>query len=486
MSHHDGSRSLLTEVTILTMLACLIRVAAFILTVDAPGDGPTKAIIAYQWAKEPSVGLYGHWLPGYLYLTGLVSTIIPIPWIALRLLNVVIGVATVPVFYMAVAPVFGPVVAIIGAALITMFPLHVELSASSLTEVSVVFEILLGVNFLRLATEPGARRRGSFTTIAIGCFVLASMTRYEIWVLLPLFPFYYWLRTKAWRTVLGMAGLLFASPVAWMIVKHFVEGDALLGFATAIDDRTSDNSYVGLIGGAEIFYTEFLSRLGWILLLLLMLGLIIEIRSFIVRRLSTERILFLFVILASLGTMLACAVFRGKTIYDRFLLFSYIFSMAIVAIPIGAYLRNVALSRLWGAIFLAITYTVGSALWTGRVEAHWLTFTKADPIIRLGEWLSKSSWRNQPVISTLMDWQLTYLPYFFPAFATKIMIVSPWIDDAGLREWMRTVRPPIFVTRHGDEADVERFSKVTGIKIDRGRVIYRDGGMEVYALANAP
>src|SRR5215475_4762872 len=90
MSYHDGARSLLTEVAILTVLAFLTRVAAFIFSLDAPGDGPIKAIIAYQWAKEPTLGLSGHWLPGYLYLTGLVSTIIPIPWIALRLLNVVI------------------------------------------------------------------------------------------------------------------------------------------------------------------------------------------------------------------------------------------------------------------------------------------------------------------------------------------------------------------------------------------------------------
>src|SRR5262245_3229728 len=120
MARHDGSRSLLTEVIILTVVGCLVRVATFIWTVDAPGDGPTKALMAYLWAKDPSLGLYGVWPPGYLYLTGLVSGVIPMPWVALRLLNVVIGAATVPVLYMAVAPVFGPVVGIIGAALITV------------------------------------------------------------------------------------------------------------------------------------------------------------------------------------------------------------------------------------------------------------------------------------------------------------------------------------------------------------------------------
>ena len=75
--------------------------------------------------------------------------------------------------------------------------------------------------------------------------------------------------------------------------------------------------------------------------------------------------------------------------------------------------------------------------------------------------------------------------YYFPAFADKSLIVCPWIDDAGLEEWVRTERPPLFITRRGDEAYVERFSRVTGIEIDRARIIYQDGDMEVYALAYA-
>ena len=81
-----GVPSWVIDVAILTILAALIRTAVLLATVDTPGDGPVRALAAYSWSQAPHLVRHGIWLPGFLYLTGLVSYLFPV-WIAVRLLS---------------------------------------------------------------------------------------------------------------------------------------------------------------------------------------------------------------------------------------------------------------------------------------------------------------------------------------------------------------------------------------------------------------
>ncbi len=483
----DDPHSRVIEVAILTIVAALLRVGMLLATVDVPGDGPVRALTAYSWARSPHVVLHGIWLPGFVYLTGLVSYVLPV-WIAGRLFNAIVGTATVPMFFEAVAPVFGPSAGLIGAALIAVFPLHVGLSASSLTEVSAVFEILMGMAFLRMATQAEGRGRGGYATVAISSLVMASMTRYEVWFLLPLFPWYYWLRARDWGLAAGMAALLGAFPLAWLIGNHVYEGNALLGFAAAVTDRSFGETHggVSLTKAVEILVTRFATHMGWVLVSLVILGLAMELRSLVARRLSTERLLYLAVVLVSLAGMGAFTVLRGETLGDRNLLFGLILLIPMAVIPVAAVLGYGGRGRLWVVIVVVVSCTLGSSWLTGRIETRWVTRVKPHGITRLAEWVNASSWRDQPVVFTRMDWQPTYVPYYFPRLAGKTLIVSEWIEDGRLNELTKLVRPALLVTQRGDEAYVERFSRVTGMAVEHERLVHRDGDVEVYELGNAP
>jgi hypothetical protein len=152
------------EVVVLTALAAFLRGGMLLSTIDTPGDGPVKALLAHEWASAPRLVLHGVWLPGYLYLTGLVSYFLPM-WIALRLFNAIVGTATVPVIFMGVAQAFGPSTGLLAAALVAVLPLHVELSASSLSEASAIFELLLGMALLTMAARSHGRRRAVLTVL---------------------------------------------------------------------------------------------------------------------------------------------------------------------------------------------------------------------------------------------------------------------------------------------------------------------------------
>src|SRR5262249_1856227 len=156
---------------------------------------------------------------------------------------------------------------------LAVFPLHVELSASSLTEVSAAFEMLIGMAFLQMAAQPGGRGRRAYTVLATSAVIMASMTRYEMWALLPLFPWYYWLRTRDRVGPAVMAALLAAGPVAWILSNHLYGGQAFLGVAAAIHDRSWAATPVGVSvsKAGEILVTRFVSRLGWVLVIGLLL-----------------------------------------------------------------------------------------------------------------------------------------------------------------------------------------------------------------------
>ena len=481
LAGRDGSPFRVIDIVALTTLAAFLRGRLLLSTIDTPGDGPAKAWLALNWANAPHVVLHGIWPPGFLYLTGLVSYVLPI-WIGLRLFNALVGTATVPVFFTTVGRVFGPPTGLIAAAFIAVFPLHVELSASSLTEASAILEVALGVAFLTMAAQPGARRPAMLNGLAIGCLVLASMTRYEAWFLLPLFPGYYWLRTGHWRRALGMAALLFAFPVAWTIGNHVYEGNALLGLRSATHDPSFGHVGVPFTSAAKMLVMHFATHLGWVVVVFFALGLVMECRSLVAGRLSPERILYLAIVLVLLAGSGVFAMIRGATVTNRYLLFGFAFSLPMAALPISAGLQRMKRHGLWLVIVLLAMYTAGSSLWTGRMETAWVTRAKPESIIRFEEWVNKTPWRAGAMIFTRMDWQPTYLAYYFPAFAGRAIIISEWLDDTVLQRWTQAVQPALLVTQRGDEAYVQRFVRVTGIAVAPERLVYRNGDVRIYEL----
>jgi len=323
--------------------------------------------------------------------------------------------------------------------------------------------------------------------LATSAFIMASMTRYEMWALLPLFPWYYWLRTRDRVGPAVMAALLFAGPVAWTLSNYVYGGQAFLGVAAAIHDRSWAATPVGVSvsKAGEILITRFASRLGWVLVIGLLLGLVRELRSLVARRLSPERILYLAAVLIFLVGAWAFTVLRGQTLGDPYLLFIFILAMPIALIPASGYLSHIGRRGLWGIIAVALIYSLGSTWLKGGLETHWVTRAKPQRIIRFAEWVDQSPWRDQPVVFTRMEWEPTYFPYYFPSYAWKTIIISEWIDDGPLRELTQSAGPSLLVTQPGDEEYVKRFVKVTGMTVEHDRLVHREGDVEVYAFVDA-
>jgi hypothetical protein len=100
---------------------------------------------------------------------------------------------------------------------------------------------------------------------ATALLVLASMTRYEIWPLLPWFPVYFAIRTRRYRMALAFGGALIAFPIAWSLGNLLYQGDAFVGFNAAIHERSYGETRVGLSQAVRVLAEQARGHLGWVL-----------------------------------------------------------------------------------------------------------------------------------------------------------------------------------------------------------------------------
>jgi len=488
------ARPLSRHLAALVALALVVRLVSLLGTIDEPGDGPTRASAAYEWAQNPALVTHGFWPPGFLYLSGLATMLFPRPLYTARLVNLLLGTATVPLAFLAVRRIYGSSIGFTTAFIVALMPLHVHLSASSLTEASALFELLAGLYALQISTA--ARGPAQFVYLAIsGVFLsLASMTRYEIWLLLPLLTFYHWQVTRRRNVTTLFAVALAAFPVAWMVGNHVVEGNALLGLAFAVAEQ-SGSGRGELPGAIATIVRHFVAALGPLFPVALVLGVAFEIALVVRRDASAARVLWLAIVLLINGALLVFGLTRGESLWNRYLLLAFVLSAPIALVPVGRFLRSPTATGLWlkSALLVALTVSLGAAAgsYDPRLfySAPWLTADRPAEIVRLADWLAESPWKDDPVLISRMDWRSTYLALYYPPVSSRKFIFSEWTPDETIRAWDRLVRPTLFITARSDDAYLRRFETILGAPFERADQVYAADDILVFHIrrpTNAP
>ena len=73
LSNFLKESNLQLSLTFITLAALSWRLYAFVRWMEGPGDGPRRAVMAYNWSQSPHFEWHGVWLPGFEYLTGAFS-----------------------------------------------------------------------------------------------------------------------------------------------------------------------------------------------------------------------------------------------------------------------------------------------------------------------------------------------------------------------------------------------------------------------------
>ena len=163
---------------ILIIIAFILRIWITFLTKNRIYDGEALSFLAYDWSLNPTFITSGKWTPGYRYLTGVFNWVIPNPFYATRIFNVIIGTLTIPVFYYVISALYNHAIAMISALVLVFLPIHIGMSASSLTSTSVLFEILVAILFVIKASNSN-NKSSLYLSLSSLFIVLAESTRVD-------------------------------------------------------------------------------------------------------------------------------------------------------------------------------------------------------------------------------------------------------------------------------------------------------------------
>ena len=300
---------------VLFLVAFAVRLLALLFTYEISGDGPGRAWDAYGWSVAPEFFRYGGWPPGYTYIAGVFMWLVPDPLVSVRILNVLMGSLTVPVFYLLIRRVFGRWAALFSGSILAIVPLHVGLSATSLTEPLFLFLLVAGTLMFVKGTMEGRVGQVGRKWLAGGTIVLvlAEMTRYEAWTLAPAFALYYFLATRRIRASIVVASALAVFPLVWSASNYFHAGNALKGFTEAVRGTESGAAPVTFPRAVYGLAWHVVVQVGFLIPALSLTGIFVQFLQRKRRAFRPERLLYLLLCSIHVVSM----IFFMKAAYGR-------------------------------------------------------------------------------------------------------------------------------------------------------------------------
>ncbi len=213
----------------LFVLSLCARFLALRFSTIESGDSAARVWLGWRWLDHPFFMTDGVWGPLHFYLIGGALFLWPDPVWGPTLLHVVMG-ASVPVaVYGLSREIFDDRrSALLAGTAAAVYPTAVAISVVAASETPFVLFLSVGMLFIaRTRASSSAVRDPLVAGLAIG---LASMLRYEAWMLLPFLTLLLIRRPAQAALFLGVA---LVHPVVWMAGNYLAHGDPLFSFAWA-------------------------------------------------------------------------------------------------------------------------------------------------------------------------------------------------------------------------------------------------------------
>jgi hypothetical protein len=472
-----GKKYELLTTVMLFLLAFFLRVGLLLISVDIPGDGPSRAFMAYAWSKSPHFVTHGGWPPGFLYTAGIFNFLVSDPLLASRVLNLILGSATIPLYYLLIRRLYNRIAALFASFLLAVLPLHVGLSVSSLADISFLFATIASMVLLTGTNEgkEGKLRVGLSLCLFI-CWAL--MTRYEAWLLIPAFPIYYFHRTrKTWAAGL-MLLILLLFPVGWMLENYVHGGQLLIGFSAVKKGAEIMGAHaLDLFSAIKMLGSMSVLHLGKVLIIAIVGGMIWQLVSPARREINPEHVFYFSVICLFWIGMVYLAMTISTTLWNRFLLFGFVMPLPFAFLPFTQELR---IHYRWLGLIMCVVLSAAGVAAFPRQRPLWVTVERPTEIKNLVAWLKESPYRDDPVLVTSMGWQATYIPLYFPE--VKMGMISPWVEDDEVYYFLKNQPPSLLITREGDSELQGRIENIMGKVIAKHNLLHEEGAIKVYRL----
>jgi hypothetical protein len=237
------SKDIVAALTI-SALALAARLAVLPFATTDGSNSAARVWIAWRWLDDPGIITHGVWGPLHFYLIGAVLALTDDPVMAPVILHVLFGVGASVLFYIFVRLEFGgPNSALLAGLIFALYPVLLRASVAVRAESPFVFFMLASMVLLSLA-----RSRAPAIALAAAAglmLTMASMLRYEGWLLTPLLGLLLWPRIVPIFVFLVVASL---HPLFWMVGNLVAHGDPLypISFASEWELEAMGRSEFGL------------------------------------------------------------------------------------------------------------------------------------------------------------------------------------------------------------------------------------------------
>jgi 4-amino-4-deoxy-L-arabinose transferase-like glycosyltransferase len=479
----------------ITLAAALLRSYLLMHSVDEPGDGPSRAIMAHRWAAAPYWLNGGVWLPGFLYLTGFFTWIVPDPLFSVRILNLCLGTASVPLLYGVVGRLYGTPIGLVSAIGLTFFQLHIGLSVSSLTEIWLLTLTLAALlSLIKAVKAPNSGREWGWLTAFLVLQGISQMTRYEAWFFAPCFVAYYGLARRCdWKQGGKLLVLTLGSailPLLWLLGNHLATGNALIGFSEA--SRGTDDGAIAVNAGMAltILSKKIINQSAVLILVAMGLGLGLRVAQLLAgsapdraasgleqRRPRLEEWLYISILAVYWLLMYRFALVRGVSFWDRYLLFGVALLLPYGVWPLASWLET-GRFRVW-----IIGSLIAMLLTIPRLPFVPLYVTQQSPtaVISLCQWFNHSEYRDAAVLLTAMRWDASYFPLYCPS--SRYLVASAWVSDPEIQAFVQKNHPQLLITREPDDQKFRaHLVQLLPGQLAHAHLIHTEGPIQVYAL----
>jgi hypothetical protein len=211
------------------LVAAAARLAVLPFATTDGGDAPSRVWNAWTWMSDPGPITHGIWGPLHTYLIAFSLALVADPVHAPVALSIGLSVAGAVAMYAFVRVEFDSGRAALLVALsYAVYPIAIRNGVSVRSETPFALLLLLSM----IAVSLARRREGSWRQAAAGglALTLASMLRYEGWMLTPLLAVLLWRKPKLLVIFCACAAI---HPVLWMAGNALHYGDPLYSMNAA-------------------------------------------------------------------------------------------------------------------------------------------------------------------------------------------------------------------------------------------------------------
>lgn len=312
---------------------------------DSQEDSLARIAQIYDWKRDGGIPGGLIWLPAHHWLIYALGELFSTSYeFAGRLLSFICSVALIPVGYNLIKLLFNSNIAFLSILFYCLNAYFIRFSTIQMTEIPFLFFFVSGIHLCLLYFKNKKILYFVFSCILI---TIATLIRFEAWIILPLFTLIFWIEKRDLRTVIYWTIFSSLGIIICSVLLYIVHSDPIFGVtASDIEVREDLKNVTKIQNLTQLKYNPWVPLYFIPLIIIGLIGAIKENKN---RYLAASLLLLTIYYIFKVYSLTLMPFWR----YYTFIIF--------FTIPFLFYFLNRKIHIQWLTFLFIAVYTVRSA-----------------------------------------------------------------------------------------------------------------------------